>query len=216
MRPLQSNNPTYLITHHIARWFITLWGRVDVKGLHNIPPGPSILACNHQSHLDPVLVGGTLGKEIYFFARKTLFDKPFLGHLLRTCNTIPVNRDAGSDISAFKRIFAALHNGHALLIFPEGTRSPDGQLQDAQAGIGLIACKTQAPVVPIRTYGTHALLPRGALIPRPRHPLTVIYAPPMSPAEYDPGKQHPSRYHEATRRIMARIAAIPPLPETPA
>ncbi|MDR2429308.1 MAG: 1-acyl-sn-glycerol-3-phosphate acyltransferase [Puniceicoccales bacterium] len=214
MRPLQSDNPTYILSHHIARWFITLFGRVDARGLHNIPPGPSILASNHQSHIDPALIAGTLGRELYFFARKTLFDQPLLGHVMRTCNTIPVDRDAHSDITAFKRIFTALRNGHPLLIFPEGTRSPDEQLQNAQPGIGLIACKTQIPVVPIRAHGTHAMLPRNALIPRHRIPLTITYAPPMAPAEYDPGEQHPARYHEAARRIMARIAAIPPLPET--
>ncbi|MDR2863022.1 MAG: 1-acyl-sn-glycerol-3-phosphate acyltransferase [Puniceicoccales bacterium] len=210
---LISDNPTYIIVYNIARWFVALFGRVDVSGLDNVPAGGSIIACNHQSFLDPPLVGSSIEKEIYFFARKTLFKNPGLGHVLRTCNTIPVDRDGGSDVAAFKRVFAVLRGGQSLLMFPEGTRSQDGQLQEAQAGIGLIACKTRVPVVPVRVFGTHTLLPRGSFFPRPGARLTVVFLPPVFPEEFDPGAQHPKRFIEASRHIMARIASAEDLPD---
>ncbi|MDR2512695.1 MAG: 1-acyl-sn-glycerol-3-phosphate acyltransferase [Puniceicoccales bacterium] len=214
--PLASNNPTYIVVYHIARWFANLFGRVDVSGLDHMPSGACIIACNHQSFLDPPLVGCSLSKETYFFARKTLFKNPILGYILRTCNTIPVDREGSSDISAFKRVFTVLKNGQSLLMFPEGTRSHDGQLQEAQAGIGLIACKTQVPVVPVRVFGANALLPRGSLLPRPGARLSVIFQKPMSPQEFDPGTTYPERFLEASRRIMNQIAQAKELPETTA
>ena len=212
--PLASRNPTYIVVYHTARWFANLFGRVDISGLNNMPDGACIIACNHQSFLDPPLVGCSLPKETYFFARKTLFKNPVLAYILRTCNTIPIDRDSNSDISAFKRVFSVLKNGQSLLMFPEGTRSHDGQLQEAQAGIGLIACKTQVPVVPVRVFGANALLPRGSLLPRLGARLSVIFQPPMFPKEFDPGANHPGRFLEASRRIMKQIAQAGTLPES--
>lgn len=211
--PLVSDNPTYIGVYHVARWFAALFGRVDVSGLDNVPAGGCIIACNHQSFLDPPLVGSSLEKETFFFARKTLFNNRVLGHTLRTCNTIPVDRDGGSDVAAFKRVFAVLKGGQSLLMFPEGTRSRDGQLQTAQAGVGLIACKTRVPVVPVRVFGARALLPRGSFFPRPGARLSVVFRRPLQPEEFDPGAQHPERFLEASRRIMHQIATAVELPD---
>jgi len=173
--PLTSDNPTYIIVYQFARWFANLFGRLDVRGVENVPDSACIIACNHQSFLDPPLVGSSLLKETFFFARKSLFKNPLLGWVLRTCNTIPVDRDGGSDVAAFKRVFSILRNGQRLLMFPEGTRSRDGELQEAQAGIGLIACKTRVPIVPVRVFGASELLPRGASLPRAGALLSVVF-----------------------------------------
>ncbi|MDR0535126.1 MAG: 1-acyl-sn-glycerol-3-phosphate acyltransferase [Puniceicoccales bacterium] len=210
---LTSDNLTYILTYQFARWFIGVFGRVDVSGLEHIPSGPSIIACNHQSFFDPPLVGSSLPVETFFFARKTLFENPVLGRLLHVCNTIPVDRDGGSDITAFKRVFAVLKGGQRLLMFPEGTRSHDGRMLKPQAGIGLMACKTKVPVVPVRVFGANQLLPRGAFFPRPNTRLGVVFRPPLQPASFDPGPGHPERFIEASRRIMAEIERTPPLPE---
>ena len=204
--PLKSDNPTYIGVYHVARWFSNLFGRVETSGLENVPSGGCIIACNHQSFLDPPLVGSELRKETFFFARKTLFNNPGLGYILRTCNTIPVDRDGGSDVAAFKRVFSVLKNGQSLLMFPEGTRSKDGHLQEAQAGIGLIACKTKVPVVPVRVFGASSLLPRGSFFPQPGARISVLFSKPLTPEEFDPGANHPERFLEASRRIMRVIA----------
>jgi 1-acyl-sn-glycerol-3-phosphate acyltransferase len=211
---LTSDNPIYIVVYNFARGVASLIGRWDIAGLEHVPAtGACIIACNHQSFLDPPLVGCSLRRETFFFARKSLFNNPLLGTLLRTCNTIPVDRDGGSDVAAFKRVFSILRNGQSLLMFPEGTRSKDGELQDAQAGIGLIACKTQVPVVPVRVFGTREILPRGSFWLRPNARLSVVFNKPLTPAEFDPGNKHPERFLEASRRIMERIANTKDVPE---
>jgi 1-acyl-sn-glycerol-3-phosphate acyltransferase len=211
--PVTADNPIYYFTYQFARWFIGAFGRVDVRGLDYVPGGACIIACNHQSFLDPPLVGCSLTQETYFFARKTLFDNPLLGNLLRRCRTIPVDRDGGSDIGAFKKVFSALKDGYSLLMFPEGTRSHDGQMQEAQAGIGLMACKTKVPVVPVRVFGAREFLPRGDFLPRPGTRLSAVFHPPLTPEQFDPGAKHPERFLEASRRIMRAIEAIENVPE---
>ena len=211
--PVTVDNPIYYLTYQIARWFIGVFGRVDVRGLDNVPASACIIACNHQSFLDPPLVGCSLIHETYFFARKTLFKNPLLGQLLRRCRTIPVDRDGGSDIAAFKKVFSALKDGYSLLMFPEGTRSRDGQMQEAQAGIGLMACKTKVPVVRVRVFGAREFLPRGGILPRPGTRLSAVFHPPLLPEQFDPGTKHPERFLEASRRIMRAVEAIENFPE---
>jgi 1-acyl-sn-glycerol-3-phosphate acyltransferase len=207
------DNPTYFFTYHLARWFISAFGRVDIRGLDYVPQGACIIACNHQSMLDPPLVGCSLPNESYFFARKTLFDNPVVGFILRRCRTIPVDRDGGSDVAAFKKVFSALKSGGSLLMFPEGTRSHDGKMQEAQAGIGLMACKTRVPVVPVRVFGARQFLPRGTVLPKPGTRLSVVFHPPLQPEQFDPGAKHPERFREASRRIMQAIETVENLPE---
>jgi 1-acyl-sn-glycerol-3-phosphate acyltransferase len=95
------------------------------------------------------------------------------------------------------------------VLFPEGTRSPDGQLQKPKAGVGLLACKTGAPVVPCRIYGSHEAFGKGTKIPRFGTPVTVVFGPPITAAEYDSPNSGKERYQIASQRIMERIAALP-------
>ncbi|MFN3408245.1 MAG: lysophospholipid acyltransferase family protein, partial [Limisphaerales bacterium] len=115
--------------------------------------GPVILAANHLSFLDPPLVGAGLRRPINYLARKTLFRYPGIGALLRSVNAVPVDRDGGS-AAGLKEILDRLKRGGAIILFPEGTRSPDGRLQPARSGVGLAIIKSTAPVVPVRVFGT--------------------------------------------------------------
>ncbi len=207
-----SEKKVYSIIYHAARVFMDTFGRVDVCGLENLPEGGFLVASNHASFIDPPLIGCVIPREMYYFARKTLLDNALLKHVLPYCNVIPVDRDGGSDIGAFKKVFSVLKQGHALILFPEGTRSKDGKLGKPQGGAGLIACKTRVPVVPVRVFGTGDVLPRGSMLPS-RADLPVVFGKPLSPAEFAPGKDAPDRFREASRRIMAKIADLcPPLP----
>ena len=96
-----------------------------------------------------------------------------------------------------------------LLIFPEGTRSPDGIIAEAKAGAGLLACRSGAPVVPVRIRGARDVLPRGALFPAGTARIRVRFGRPLGPATYDPGRDHPDRFLEASRRILEAIKALP-------
>jgi 1-acyl-sn-glycerol-3-phosphate acyltransferase len=115
---------------------------------------------NHESYLDPLLAGTACDRAIYFLARRTLLDAPLLGWLLPKLNVIPVNQE-GVDRSAIKALIRALNAGNGVLVFPEGSRTLDGNLQRAEPGLGLVIAKTLAPVVPMRIFGAHQALPRG-------------------------------------------------------
>ncbi len=122
--------------------------------------------------------------------------------------TIPVERDSG-DVGAVKRVLQALRENRAVVLFPEGTRSPDGRLHKPKAGVGLMACKTGVPVVPCRIYGSHNAFAKGSIIPRFGTPVTIVFGPPIPASEYDDPMAGKTRYEIAAQRIMDRIAALP-------
>lgn len=138
--------------------------------------GSVILASNHASILDPPLVGIGLRRVTTFLARDTLFKGP-VGWLFRHWHAIPIDRDGGGP-AGMRRIMAALAEGRAVLLFPEGTRTQDGQLQPARSGIGLLVIKSDAPVVPVRVWGTMAAMGRGMHFPKPKR-VMVKYGEPM-------------------------------------
>lgn len=205
---LSTGNASYAAVYHGARAFTQTFGTLEITGWEHLPVGGCLVAGNHQSMIDPPLIGGSLNRELYAFARKTLFNNPVFGRLIRNCNAIPVDRDGGSDVAAFKKVFSVIKAGHGLILFPEGTRSPDGHLLDAKGGAGLIACRMKAPVVPVRIFGARDILPRGSLLPRAGARVSVVIGKPLLPADFDPGAKHPEQALEASRRIMAAIAAL--------
>jgi 1-acyl-sn-glycerol-3-phosphate acyltransferase len=149
-----------------------------VIGAENmIEEGPCIIAANHCSYLDPPLVGIACKRAIHYLARKTLLDVPILGPILPELNVIPVDQK-NAERSALMGAIRVVGNGGAVLIFPEGTRSPSGQLQAARPGIGMISAKTGAPVVPIWICGSHEIMPRDSKWPR-RGPVTVTVGEPV-------------------------------------
>src|SRR5437762_7280572 len=154
-------NPYSWLGYHLSRIIGRLCFRLRI--LHRermIQSGPVILAMNHQSYLYPPLAGTACDRAIYFLTRRTLLDVPVLGRLLPKLNVIPVNQE-GVDRSAIKAIIRILNAGNGALIFPEGSRTLDGNLQPAEPGLGLVIAKTLAPVVPMRIFGAHEALPRG-------------------------------------------------------
>lgn len=206
---LSTDKKAYAFLYHVARAFMNTFGRLEVRGLENLPQGGFLIASNHVSFIDPPLIGCVIPREMYYFARKTLLDNAVLKRVLPYCNVIPVDRDGGGDVGAFKKVFSVLKEGHALILFPEGTRSKDGRLGKAQGGAGLIACKTRVPVVPVRVFGTGDVLPRGSAVPT-RADLAVVFGKPVFPNEFDPGKDAPDRFRTASSRIMEKIAEIRP------
>jgi 1-acyl-sn-glycerol-3-phosphate acyltransferase len=194
----------YWVGYHLARLAGRLLFRFRV--IHRermIQSGPVILAMNHQSYLDPPLAGITCDRAIYFLARRTLLKVPLLGWVLPKVNVIPVNQE-GVDRSAMIRVLQA---GNGVLLFPEGSRTLDGNLQPAEPGLGLVIAKTLAPVVPMRIFGAHDALPRGGgrlhLVP-----ITVVVGEPIffSAADLEPaGKE---LYARLSDRVMNAIAAL--------
>jgi 1-acyl-sn-glycerol-3-phosphate acyltransferase len=169
-----------------------------------IEDGAAILASNHQSYLDPPCIGMACRNDIYYLARNTLYQRPLIGPLLKRLNTVPVDRDRG-DVSSIKAIIRLLRSGHRVIIFPEGTRSSDGQLQPARAGLGMIIAKTLAPVVPVRVFGSFEALPRvGGLKLRP---VSVVVGKPMRFSE-DALKGDRDVYQKLSNQVMEKIASL--------
>ncbi|WP_309398041.1 lysophospholipid acyltransferase family protein [Cerasicoccus maritimus] len=191
----------------LAAWFYTFNG-LQVYGASNVPvEGPFLLACNHASFLDPPVFAVACPRELHFFARNTLW-KGVFGTLITNLNAIPIDRDGERDLQAFRRVFAALKDGGTLLVFPEGTRTPDGELHEGKKGIGMIACRAQVPVVPARIFGSYDMWNRHQKLPRLTTPLGVSFGKPIPVSEYDPGKTDSQRYDTAAARIMEGIAKL--------
>ena len=171
-----------------------------------IQSGPVILAMNHQSYLDPPLAGNATDRPIYYLARRTLLDIPILRWLLPKLNVIPVDQE-GIDRRALKKLIEVVRAGNGALVFPEGSRTLDGNFQPGLPGIGLVIAKTRAPVVPMRIFGAHEALPRGGGGLR-LHPITVVVGKPIYFSDADfagPGKEI---YGRLSQRVMDAIAQI--------
>jgi 1-acyl-sn-glycerol-3-phosphate acyltransferase len=193
----------YHLSHIVGRLFF------HFRVIHRermIQSGPAILAMNHQSYLDPPLAGTASDRAIYFLARRTLLNVPLLGWLLPKLNVIPVDQE-GVDRGAMKALIRVLKAGNAALVFPEGSRTLDGELQPAEPGLGLVIAKTLAPVVPMRIFGAHKALPRGG--GRLRFvPITVVIGEPIVFTSADLGLPGKILYAQLSQRVMDAIAAL--------
>lgn len=201
------NPKLYELTRSIAHWYFSTFYDYTQSGREHIPAkGPVIFAANHVSFYDPPAIGACLHRQINYFARDTLF-KGLFGKGLVEIGTIPVARE-NAEVKSLKAIFKSLKAGGAVAIYPEGTRSPNGQLMDPKPGAGMIACKSGATIIPVRLFGTYEAYGRQLKLPRLGGRIHIAYDRPMTTEELDPGKAHPERYLEASRRIMARIGNL--------
>jgi 1-acyl-sn-glycerol-3-phosphate acyltransferase len=139
----------YRIVIPIIRFYIKLLG-CRVEGAENVPKeGPCIVAANHINYSDPFFLACAVPRVLHFIGKESLFKKPVMGWVLRKFGAFPVSRGEG-DISAIRRCMAILKGNETLGIFPEGTRSATGEMNQALDGIGLIAERSRAPIVPVR------------------------------------------------------------------
>lgn len=207
-------SPVYGLFHYLFYLSHEMFFRGEVAGVENIPTtGPFLLAANHASHLDPPAIGSRVPRQIAFFARKTLWKGGILSWWMDQAGCIPVDRDGGSDVSAIKRVLRTLQDGRALILFPEGTRSPDGRLQEPKSGVGMIACRAKVPVVPVHIFDSHRAWGKGGFI-NPGVAVDIVFGPPVTVAEFDDPAAGKERYQVASERIMRRIAALPRPPTT--
>ena len=200
----------------VSRIGSRLFARIRVEGLERIPhTGAVILAANHISNADPVVVGAWVTpalrrRRIHWLGKRELFDWPVIGWLAAHCGVHPVDRGA-ADVEAFRLAMRILEAGHVLLIFPEGTRSPTGALQEAKDGLAILALRTGAPIVPIGVNNSDAVWPKGRRLPSPfprrtRHRPRRRALPTESPGAAGNG---PARGEGASRRPRSWAASPP-------
>lgn len=206
-------NFSYRCGWALFRIVFATYFRWKFRGTENVPlKGPVILASNHASFLDPPLVGAALQRDIHYLARESLFRFPGIGALLRSWNSVPVDRDGGG-ASGLRTIMSRLEGGSGIILFPEGTRTRDGNLQLPRSGIGLIIAKTSAPVIPVRVFGTFEAYGPQHKIPRPKK-VRVLYGPAVDFSDLKMEIQTANKprqkeiYQEIANRLMIKIAEL--------
>ena len=186
--------------------FRSLFGMKVTGREHLITEGPVLIVSNHQSFIDPPLIGNLYRHAIWYLARKTLFTG-FAGWLYPRWQAIPVDQDR-PDMASLKTVIKLLKEGEPVLIFPEGERTGSGDLGEAAPGVGLVAAKAGAPIQPVRIRGAYEALPRGsARVKFTRISVTIGPAIRLTPEEIKQasGKEG---YDQLAKRLMAAIAAL--------
>lgn len=164
----------YEIGHILAMTGLTVGFSYRFEGRRNIPPaGPALLLSNHQSFLDPLIVGAAARRHLCFLARKTLFRNRFFAGLIRRTNAVPVDQE-GIAKEGLKAILERLHVGQAVLVFPEGERTHTGEVQPLKPGILLLIKRLSVPIVPVGLAGAFDALPRTRHWPK----LSPFFLPP--------------------------------------
>ena len=188
--------------------------RVHVEGDASAIPrsGPVILAANHISNADPVIVGSwltpKLGRRIHWLGKKEMFDWPIVGWMAHNGGVVPVDR-GGADVEAFRIAQRVLDAGQVLMVFPEGTRSPTAELQTPKDGLAMLALRTNATIVPIGVSNTDRVWPKGRPIPRLGGHVTMRIGEPFKVGDLlPPGTNRKAAKGLATDLIMRRIAAL--------
>ena len=206
---------SYWLGWNLSRCVAAIYFRWRAFNAERVPlQGPVILAGNHASYIDPPLIGGSLHREINYLARDNLFRLPVFSQILRSWNCVPVDRDGGG-AAGLKAILDRLLKGGAIILFPEGTRSRDGNLKPARSGIGLTVIKSTAPVVPVRTFGTFEAYGPHLKLPRPKK-LFVKFGRPMQFEKLRDEAKTCSKprlkeiYQEVADELMAEIAKLEP------
>ena len=196
--------PFYRFAYHVVGLEL-FFHRIKVEGRKNVPKGGCLIVSNHVSFMDPTTVGWAVAREIYYLGRKSLFKPPFWSWFLPICNVLPIERD-GHDIGGLRRIIKMLKAGHAVLLFPEGTRSPDGGIQPAEPGAGLVALKAGVCILPVRVFGTYESLSRHTKRLR-FHPIRVVIGKPYVPVVPE-GMREKDYFATIAQEMMDRIAAL--------
>jgi 1-acyl-sn-glycerol-3-phosphate acyltransferase len=203
-----------------SHWAMRAWSRsclgllrisVDVQGVDNVPRGGFAYASNHQSLLDTLLLAATLPGDTRWAVKRSLMTIPFLGWHLWLAGHVPVDRDGGkrAAVSTVNRFAKVLARGKALVVFPEGTRSKDGQIKRFKKGMFYAAVRAGVPVVPVALHGTGAVMGKGAAdMASSRHhggPWQRVYVrigAPLTPRRDGPEPRRASELRQRTRAAV--------------
>ncbi len=148
-------------------------------GLRNVPTrGGAVLASNHQSFLDPMALGAGLFRRVGFVARTTLFKNPLFGALISSVGTMGIDR-GGADVGTIRKIGKILKAGRLLVIFPEGTRTRDGEVARCKAGVAVTARAGGVPIIPVAIHGSYEAWPRHRKLFHLFRPVRVMFGEPV-------------------------------------
>jgi 1-acyl-sn-glycerol-3-phosphate acyltransferase len=189
----------------IARPIFRILFSVEYHGLENVPAsGPVILAGNHPSYLDPILISLPVKRAIRFMAWDRLFKVPLLGQFIRACGAFPVDLRRGKGEAAFREARRVLTSGEALGIFPEGQRSERGPMGELKHGVARLAIETGAPIVPITIGGANRAWPKWRLLPKPAKIIVRYHQPIWLKEEERMARRDDRAFQE---QVMQTVAA---------
>jgi 1-acyl-sn-glycerol-3-phosphate acyltransferase len=184
--------------------------KVTVEGRENIPTGVCVFAANHTSNADAPAIVGAIPRRIAILGRKSLFDIPVVGTAFRLAKFVPVdreNRDAA--LGSIKQAVEYIREGFSFLVYPEGTRSPDGRLRRFKKGSFAMAIEAGIPIVPVACSGAHRIMKKNSLIIRPGN-VTVRFAKPIDASAYSIEQRD-----ELAQRVHDAVAAELPEDQKP-
>jgi 1-acyl-sn-glycerol-3-phosphate acyltransferase len=178
------NRIHYQFWKNLIRFGSVPYFRIRYTGIHNIPREGGLLAIsNHQSHLDPPLVGAGSPRRMSYVARETLFKPPLFGKFIYSVGAFPLNRE-GVGLAGIKESLKRLKRGEIVLLFPEGTRTPDGEIHTFKPGFTTLAVRSKSAILPIAIEGAYRAWPKRAKFPRPRV-VNIHYGVPILPKDYE-------------------------------
>lgn len=192
----------YNVIRAILRFIFIIFG-LKVEGLENLPSaGGVIVAANHVSNWDPIMVGLALNRPVHFMAKAELFNNKILGKLLTAVNAFQVKR-GNADRHAIRQALQILEEGKVVGIFPEGTRNKTGEELKAQTGVAFIALRSEAVVIPVACIGTGHYLPIGWF-----RPLKVKIGEPINISDYKDKKVNSSSLEQLSNEVFDKINTL--------
>jgi len=205
----ERGTPLFRVSRALLKVLFRCYNRWEVSGCEHVPEsGGVLLIANHTSYADPPIVGAACRRPVNFMAKAELFRIPVLSAFISRTHAFPVKREA-ADQQALRHALRLLNAGEVLLVFPEGTRSPDGRLMPFEAGAAFIALASEAQVVPVGIDGADRLLPRGKPILLPAK-LRVRFGSPLDLSQYRAQRRSREVLQEACDVISAALSAVLP------
>jgi 1-acyl-sn-glycerol-3-phosphate acyltransferase len=201
-------NAHWLMIQFLLRCVFTAWLRYRARGIEHIPrAGGGLIVANHQSFLDPLLIGLPLARPVSYLARDSLFPVPFVGWVLRNAYVMPISREAARS-STIRAAVERMRQGFLVGIFPEGTRCRQGEVGEFRPGFAALVRRAHLPIYPVAIAGAHEALPRGIWWLR-RRTVTVVFGDALPADEVERycqrGQEH--RLVELARRRIVELHA---------
>jgi 1-acyl-sn-glycerol-3-phosphate acyltransferase len=200
--------PIYRFLRVLVHLVVRLYFRITVEGSEHVPAtGAVIIAPVHRSFIDFLAVSEVTKRKLHYMAKDTLWQNGLLAKILPPLGVFPVHRES-ADREALRKSQRVLDAGEVLVLFPEGERRFGPLVEDLHEGVAFLAARTGATVIPVGIGGSASVMPKGKLVPRPRHIHVVVGEPLPSPPRTESGRVARSKIHELTEALTASMQGL--------